>query len=461
MKRLVWVFVLCAVAAFAQEAGLTLTWVGQACFILKSDNGPTVVTDPPVASVGYAIPAVTANAVTISHNHTDHNFSAGVGGAFTLVDGRPVTARQEIAAAGVNFILIPGFHDNTGGTTRGPNTMVRWNQSGLKFAHLGDLGQEQLTAAQLADLSGLDVLFIPAGGFFTVSPERAAQYVAELKPRVAILMHYKTALGGPAQLAGLPVVASAFAAAAPVVYQPSTVTLRPSNLPANTEVWVMEPRADAVAVNAAGFTAGKPLAPGSLVSLFGKFTGAGTGQAQSYPLPRKIADTEVFVDGSAVPLFYASPGQVNFQVPSATSTGQSLVEVKVGGQTVTRTSMTVLASAPGLFAAANPDGTLNSGTNAAKRGDTLVVYGTGQGAVTPAVQDGAAASTTLASSVVAPLVFLGGKQMPVAFSGLTPGFAGLWQINVTLPSDAPTGTDMELTVVSGSTSNKLLVSVKP
>lgn len=274
-------------------------------------------------------------------------------------------------------------------------------------------------------------------------------------------MHYKTALGGPAQLAGLPAVATAFAAAAPVVYQPSTVTLRQSNLPANTEVWIMEPRADAAAVNAAGFTSGKPVAPGSLVSVFGKFTGAGTGQAQSYPLPRKIADTEVFVDGNAVPLFYASPGQINFQVPSATAVGQSLVEVKVGGQTVTRTSITVLANAPGLFAAGNPDGTVNSSANAARRGDALILYGTGQGAVTPAVPDGAAASTPLASSVVTPLVFLGGKQMPVAFSGLAPGFAGLWQINVTLPADAPTGTDMELTVVSGSVSNKLLVSVKP
>src|SRR5205814_10064845 len=121
---------------------LSITWVGQACFILKTDGGPVVFVDPPVASLGYAIPAVAADAVTISHNHTDHNNSAGVTGKFTLIDGRPITARQEITAAGITFAMIPGFHDNAGGTVRGQNTIMRWTQAGLKMAHFGDLGQE-------------------------------------------------------------------------------------------------------------------------------------------------------------------------------------------------------------------------------------------------------------------------------------------------------------------------------
>jgi L-ascorbate metabolism protein UlaG (beta-lactamase superfamily) len=77
------------------------------------------VTDPPVASVGYALPSLTADAVTITHNHTDHNNAAGVRGSFTLVDGRPVTQRQEMTAAGLPFILIPGFHDNQNGASAG------------------------------------------------------------------------------------------------------------------------------------------------------------------------------------------------------------------------------------------------------------------------------------------------------------------------------------------------------
>jgi len=362
------------VAAFAQQpTNLSITWIGQAGFVLTSDGGPTVVVDPPAANLGYVIPPITADAVTISHNHGDHNNSAGIGGKFTLIDGRPITARQEMTAAGITFTLIPGFHDNTGGTTRGQNTIVRWTQAGLKIAHFGDIGQEQLTAAQVADLQGLDIMFFPAGGFFTVSPERAAQYVTELKPRVAILMHYKTAYSTNAQFAGLPEVANAFAVAAPLVYKPSTTTISTGAVPANTEVWIMEPRSDAVAVNGASFAGGKPIAPGSLVSVFGKFTGSQTAQAGSYPLPRKLGETEVFVDGKAVPLFYVSTTQINFQMPAATAVGQSVVEVRVGGQAVTRTTATVIASAPGLFLAANQDGSVNSASKPAKLGDVLTL----------------------------------------------------------------------------------------
>src|SRR6266481_1144239 len=115
-------------AASAQVTDLSITWIGQSSFILKTDGGSTVVTDPPAASVGYTLPPVTADAVTITHNHSDHNNSAGLKGSFTLVDGRPTTTRQEMAAAGTTFVLIPGFHDNQNGTVRGPNTIIVWKQ---------------------------------------------------------------------------------------------------------------------------------------------------------------------------------------------------------------------------------------------------------------------------------------------------------------------------------------------
>jgi len=148
------------------------------------------------------------------------------------------------------------------------------------------------------------------------------------------------------------------------------------------------------------------------------------------------------------------------QLPADTAAGQSVAEIRVAGQPVTRTTVTVIPNAPGLFVAANADGSVNSATNPAKRGESLTIYGTGQGTVVPPVEDGAAAGTPLSTSTVAPLAFLAGQQMAVQFSGLAPGFAGLWQINVPLAADAPTGTDMELSVVSGALSNRLLVSVK-
>ena len=266
--------------------------------------------------------------------------------------------------------------------------MIKWTQAGLKIAHLGDLGQDQLTEAQAAELRNLDILFIPAGGFFTITPERAAAYVKELNPRIAILMHYRTGIGGPAQLAGVPAASEPFS---PVVYKPAAVAVKPGALPVAPEVWVMQPASDTVAVNGAAFTAGAPVAPGSVISFFGSFRGSQTGGAQAYPLPRKIGETEVLVDGKPVPLFYVSPGQVNAQVSVAQAVGPAAADIRVGGQSVGRAPLTIVPVAPGLFGAVNPDGKLNSSGSPARRGEVLQIFGTGQGTVTPPVEDGAAA----------------------------------------------------------------------
>ena len=121
-------------AAAGQDRDLSITWIGQACFVLRAAGGTTVITDPPAPSIGYTLGNLTADAVTVTHNHADHNNVAGISGQFTLVDGRPVTARQQMTAAGTSFTLIPGFHDNQNGALRGPNTMIRWRQAGLEIA---------------------------------------------------------------------------------------------------------------------------------------------------------------------------------------------------------------------------------------------------------------------------------------------------------------------------------------
>ncbi|MBZ5626239.1 MAG: MBL fold metallo-hydrolase [Acidobacteriia bacterium] len=446
-----------ALQAQAQDKDLSITWVGQSCFLLRTPSGPTVLTDPPVASVGYTLPSLAADVVTITHNHTDHNNSAGVRGSFTLVDGRPVTGRQVITAAALSFTLIPGFHDNQNGALRGPNTMIRWTQAGLNIAHLGDLGQDSLTDAQAADLQNVDILFIPAGGFFTITPERAAAYVSQLHPRIAILMHYRTALGGPAQLGTLPSTAAPFS---PLLYKPSTVVVHRDALPVSQEVWVMQPASDATVVNAATFAEGNPVAPGSVLSVFGAFSASQTAAATAYPLPRKLGETEVLIDGTPAPLFYVSPAQINVQLPAGHTAGPVLADVHVAGQSVGHAPSTVVPSAPGLFAAANQDYRPNSPSLPAHPGEILQIYGTGQGAVVPAVDDGVAASAAPLSLAVPPNVFLEGRQLTVQFSGLAPGLAGVWQINVVLPPDAPTGPSLALTVVNGLvTSNRLAVAI--
>jgi uncharacterized protein (TIGR03437 family) len=451
----IFLFAALSFPAAAQDSNLSITWIGQSCFLIQTRGGPAVLTDPPAPSIGYALPAVSPDAVIITHNHTDHNNAAGVPGAFTLIDGRPTTARQEMAAGSLKFVLIPGFHDNMNGSLRGPNTMMRWTQAGLNIVHLGDLGQDLLTLTQLIDLVGIDILFIPAGGFFTITPEQAAAYVDLLKPRVAILMHYKTALGGPAQLAGLPASAAPFAN---VVYKPANVVVNRATLPASTEVWVMQPQSDAAAVSAAGFTPGAPVAPGSIVSLFGPFTGSAISSA-AYPLPRKLAETEAWIDGKAAPLYYVSPGQINLQVPAAQTPGQSLVEARVNGQTLARAPLTIVPNAPGLFAVANKDGRLNSAGAPARLGEILQIFGTGQGAVFPAVDDGTPAGQPSPATYGPPNVFLENRQLTVQSSALAAGVAGVWQINAVIPADAPVGSALSLVVIQGLISNRIAVAV--
>jgi uncharacterized protein (TIGR03437 family) len=448
--------------ARAQSQRVQITWIGQACFVLQEVGsdfiGPIVVTDPPNANQGYDLPTLPADVVTVTHNHGDHNNVAGIRGVFTLVDGRPITARSEVAAAGTTFVMIPGFHDNTGGSQRGPNAIIRWTQAGIRFAHFGDYGQDRLTDQQLADLGAVDVMFVPAGGGPTIDINGVDLLVSQVRPRLAILMHYRTAFGGN----GTPSQFSDFvgAGARPIRYQPARVLLNPAQLPATTEYWVMEVNAPMGVVNAATFTAGMPVAPGSLVSLFGSFPGSTTSIAASLPLPRQLGSTEVLVNGSAVPLLYASPQQVNVQLPAATGPGQYAVEVRVGGQRASRGPVSVLPNAPGLFAALNQDGRPNSPANPARRGETIQIYATGQGATTPAVADGAPAPVAPLATAITPAVAVAGRLAQVQFSGLAPNMVGLWQLNVVVPAETPVGTNIPVVVAAGLTSNSLTIAVQ-
>jgi uncharacterized protein (TIGR03437 family) len=443
-------------AAASLEAQTTrITWIGQACFYVQTEGGATVVADPPAANVGYALPATPADAVTITHNHTDHNNAAGVRGTPTVVDGRPTTARTETTVAGVPFVLIPGFHDAANGAQRGPNTIIQWTQGGLRFAHFGDYGQASLTGAQLDDLRDVDVAMVPAGGFFTIDAAQTAELIAQLRPRIAILMHFRTAIGGPAQLAMLPAVTNPFPQ---IRYKPASVTLTRATLPASPEVWLMEPAADTVVVNSAGGVGGVPVSPSSLATAWGNFSGSAIAAFTTLPLPRQLAETEMVIGNEAVPLLYASPNQVNFQVPARLAPGQNVFEVRVAGQRVGRGTLTTLARAPGLFVAVDLEGRVNR----ARRGGFITIYGSGQGALTPPVADGVEAPAEPLSRAAEPSVSIGGRPASVTFSGLAPGFPTLWQINARVADDTPVGTGQELIVAFDSNvpSNALNMTIE-
>jgi uncharacterized protein (TIGR03437 family) len=168
----------------------------------------------------------------------------------------------------------------------------------------------------------------------------------------------------------------------------------------------------------------------------------------------------VFIGGTAAPLLYVSPTQINLQIPGATGLGQFLVEVKVGGQTVARAPVTVVSRAPGVLGAFNADGRANSASNAARRGDSLQIYATGQG-LGPGlagVADGAAAGVmNLTRSI--PQVTLGGQRVTVTRSGLLAGAVGVWQVTITIPTDSPTGS-VQLTLGLGFVRHTVAVAIQ-
>jgi uncharacterized protein (TIGR03437 family) len=171
-------------------------------------------------------------------------------------------------------------------------------------------------------------------------------------------------------------------------------------------------------------------------------------QSQTSPLPPQLGGATVLVNGVAAPLYYTSYGQVAFQMPYDVSLGQALVQVKRDdGQTSNPVSVQVAQHAPRLLPRVdNPDSTFNTpdGAHPAKRGDTIVIYGFGFGPTSPPVVAGTAAPVSPLANVVGQLlVNFGGNvtapQVAPTFAGLIPQFAGVYQVNVVIPADSPTG----------------------
>ena len=195
-------------------------------------------------------------------------------------------------------------------------------------------------------------------------------------------------------------------------------------------------------LNGASFRTGQPVTAGSWATAYGAFGNVTQTVASASPIPPALAGVSVTVNGAAAPVYFVSASQVNFLVPASVTAGVRTVEVKTAAATLTGT-VRVMSAAPGIFAnngdgaILNQDSSANSNTNRARRGQIVQIYATGPGALTQPVADGAPApGSPLALTVSTPEVFIAGVPAAVQFSGMAPGFAGLWQINVTVPDNA-------------------------
>lgn len=164
---------------------MKIRYLGHSCFLLTESTGTSIVTDP-YGDVGFDLPSVTADVVTISHDHYDHNNDKAVG-------GNPVIIKEEgnYEIGGVGITAIKSYHDDENGVKRGENLIFKFRMDGLEICHLGDIGEE-CSSSLLEMLLPVHVLLIPVGGTYTIDAEQAKEYVDRIMPSVVVPMHYKT-----------------------------------------------------------------------------------------------------------------------------------------------------------------------------------------------------------------------------------------------------------------------------
>lgn len=164
---------------------MEITWYGHSFFRLKAKEG-SIVTDPFSKQIGYSVPRVTADIVTISHNHPGHNNADAIKGEPKVIRGPGEYEVNNIFVFG-----IPTNHDKRNGRERGRNTVFLFEMENLTVCHLGDLGHV-LNQSQVEALGDVGVLLIPVGGLSTLTAPLAVEVVNLIDPRIVVPMHYRT-----------------------------------------------------------------------------------------------------------------------------------------------------------------------------------------------------------------------------------------------------------------------------
>lgn len=258
----------------------------------------------------------------------------------------------------------------------------------------------------------------------------------------------------------------------PILIHPLWILLAAALLPAQTPVPVVN---DLGLVNGASFRGGvifaNATARGSIVSIFGRDFSGTTAVADSLPLPTQLpgSATQVLFNNLPAPLFFVSPTQINAQVPfelPASAFSASLV-VRNGDVSSKPVNVRLVPGDPGVFtllqngggppAVLHPDGKPVSRLNPVKPGGYLLIFATGLGAVSPTIASGQPAPTDPpATTASKPTVLLSARPVTVTFSGLAPGFVGLYQVNVQVPSDFPFA-NPQVVLMQSNTSPSLTV----
>ena len=164
---------------------MKIRYLGHSCFLLTESTGTRILTDP-YGDVGFKMPRVEADVVSVSHGHYDHNNVKSVGGNPIVLD-----KEGQYEVGGVEIIAVKSYHDNANGEERGENLIFKFRLDGIEVCHLGDLGEE-CSSSLIEMLLPIHVLLIPVGGKYPIDSEQAKEYVDRIMPSIVIPMHYKS-----------------------------------------------------------------------------------------------------------------------------------------------------------------------------------------------------------------------------------------------------------------------------
>ena len=211
---------------------MRIKYLGHACFMITSDAGTRIITDPyaPNERLTYGEIKESADIVTVSHEHFDHNNVAAV-------KGNPEVVKGTAKVRGIEFKGIPTYHDDADGSKRGNNTILCFEVDGVRVCHLGDLGHP-LSDKQVAELDKVDILLVPVGGNYTIDARVANEVCNKIAPKVIIPMHYQNERCPSFPVSGVDEFLQGKAGVSRL--DASEVEFKPGELPVTTQIIVLK-----------------------------------------------------------------------------------------------------------------------------------------------------------------------------------------------------------------------------
>jgi L-ascorbate metabolism protein UlaG (beta-lactamase superfamily) len=162
-----------------------IEWYGHSCFRIR-EQGVVIITDPYDKGIGYSMPKVRADIVTVSHESPNHASATAVKG-----DPKLVSKPGEYEVKGVFITGIQTWLDAGKGAAKEENVVYVLEFNDLTVCHLGDLSRV-LTQAQVEAMPTIDILMVPVGGGGALDADQAAEVISLLEPKIVLPMHYRT-----------------------------------------------------------------------------------------------------------------------------------------------------------------------------------------------------------------------------------------------------------------------------